>query len=1047
MPGGAANLAGMVPDDLDPDIRLFQRRLSAGYAEHPPLDSVDVTQARAIVEAVRAPLARGGPVMAVSRDIEVPVPGLPALRLRIHQPERCATLPALVYLHGGGWVYFSLDTHDRLMREYAARAGRVVIGVDYARAPEARFPVALDQTVASLRWLRANAADVGIDAARIAAAGDSVGANLALAAAMVLRDAGEGNTLQGLVLNYGAYGDDDDGESFMQFDGPGYTLTRDEMRGFWQVYVRSDADRDDPLAQPLRGRLDGLPPLPAGGGRVRRAARRQPAAGRAAVGRGRKRRTEALCRRHPQLSGGHVVRRVEPACARRQRGLAAGVGRSRAMMLVRAGAALLLGLLLALRAAAQDTPLPDLWLEDGASEATRSWVAARNAETENRLLRDPRFAAEQRRFIALGRLGHSDEYLNGGLLHRVAVDARHPLGTWQVRAITPAAQRWLGTRGWRTLLSLDDLSRREGKPWKFRPGWLNPMCDTTIGPRCVLHLSPDGGDRTVLREFDLRTRRFVEGGFRIDAPARTYAHWVDADHLLLASDFGPGTLSSAGYARQSRLWQRGTPHGEARLLFEAADDAVLYIPHAFRSTRGPFFVAEVWRQAGGAPEWWQLRTEGPAQRLTLPVDLVRYHGVMGIAADRLVLMTAQPLTQAGTTWPAGSLLAAPLPDDTGKTGTPELIFAPAADEAVDPIFHLAIADDGLWFGVMKNVSGQLFSARRSATGWVRRSHAVPAFGAVRLLSGEVAPSSVLVKTEALLSPPAVTVRSDHAATLSVAQAPAAFDARASRTEQRFATSRDGTRVPYYIVRRKDHRFDGRAAALLTAYGGFGISFLPSYLNREFQSDFVWPMLASGGIHVHVNIRGGGEFGPAWHRAAQGREHPRGIEDLIAVAEDLVRSGAAGAQRLGFVGSSNGGLLGTAAAVMRPDLFKAVVADVPITDMLRFHELFTGAVWIDEYGDPRVPEDRAVLRSYSPLHNLREGVRYPEMLLTTSSSDDRVHPGHARRFAEGLRRLDQPVLFYESADAGHEGAASLASSARLRAMKSTYLLQALGLNPR
>lgn len=710
-------------------------------------------------------------------------------------------------------------------------------------------------------------------------------------------------------------------------------------------------------------------------------------------------------------------------------------------MLLRCCLLLLLALLQALPAAAQEAA--DLWLEDGSSEATRAWVRERNAETETRLLGDKRFAAEQRRFLALGRLGHSDEYLNGGLLHRVAVDARHPLGTWQVRAVSAAARRWVGS-GWRTLLSLDDLARREGRPWKFRPGWLNPMCDTSVGPRCVLHLSPDGGDRTVLREFDLRSRRFVADGFRIDTPARTYAHWVDAEHLLLASDFGPGTLSSAGYARQSRLWRRGTPHTDAKLLFEAADDSVLYIPHAFRSSEGKVFVAEVWRQAGGAPDWWLLRTDGAAERLVLPVDLVRYHGVMGIVADRLVLMTAQPLQQGGATWPAGSLLALPLP---GRSGAPELVFAPADDEAVDPIFHLAIADDALWFGVMKNVSGQLHSAQRAAGGWERRSHPLPPFAALRLLSGEVAPSAVLVKTESLLSPPAVSVRSDHAATVSVAQAPPAFDARGFTTEQRFASSRDGTRVPYYIVRPKGHRFDGSAAALLTAYGGFGISFLPSYLNSEFQSDFAWPMLAGGGIHVHVNIRGGGEYGPAWHRAAQGRNHPRGIEDLIAVAEDLVRSGAASAHRLGFVGASNGGLLATAAAVMRPALFKAVVADVPITDMLRFHELFTGAVWIDEYGDPRVPEDRAVLQSYSPLHNLRTGVRYPEMLLTTSTSDDRVHPGHARRFAEGLRRLGQPVLFYESADAGHEGAASLASSARLRAMKSTYLLQALGLTPR
>lgn len=247
-------------DDLDPDIRLFQRRLAAGYAAHPALDSVPLAEARRIVEAVRAPLTRGGPVMAERRDLEWPLDGLPAVRLRVHRPDTTPVLPALVYLHGGGWVYFSLDTHDRLMREYAARAGRVVIGVGYAQAPEHRFPVALQQVLAVLQRLQAAPEALGADGSRIALGGDSVGANLALAAAQVLRDGGEGGLLQGLLLNYGAYSDDDESPSFRRFDGPRYTLGRDEMRSFWQCYLRDEADRRDPRAQPLRGELSRLPP-------------------------------------------------------------------------------------------------------------------------------------------------------------------------------------------------------------------------------------------------------------------------------------------------------------------------------------------------------------------------------------------------------------------------------------------------------------------------------------------------------------------------------------------------------------------------------------------------------------------------------------------------------------------------------------------------------------------------------------------------------------------------------------------------------------------
>ncbi len=249
-------------DDLDPEIRQFQQRLAAAYALHPALDSVDLATARNVTEAVRAPFARGGPAMASTQQFTLDLgAGLPPLRLRLHRPPTAAgALPALAYLHGGGWVYFSLDTHDRLMRELAARAGRVVVGIDYARAPEERFPVALEQTAAALRWLHGHAAELDIDPARLAVGGDSAGANLALSAAMQLRDGGEGALLQGLLLNYGVFSDDDTGESFTRFDGPRYTLERDEMRGFWKSYLRDERDRADPRAQPLRGRLQGLPP-------------------------------------------------------------------------------------------------------------------------------------------------------------------------------------------------------------------------------------------------------------------------------------------------------------------------------------------------------------------------------------------------------------------------------------------------------------------------------------------------------------------------------------------------------------------------------------------------------------------------------------------------------------------------------------------------------------------------------------------------------------------------------------------------------------------
>jgi len=701
---------------------------------------------------------------------------------------------------------------------------------------------------------------------------------------------------------------------------------------------------------------------------------------------------------------------------------------------------LLAALLLPLAAAAADDP--DLGLEDSAAATTRAWIAARNDESTRRLQKDPRFEAQRQGFLAQGAASQHDEYLNGGLVHRLATDAGHPLGRWQVHAASAGARAIVGP-GWRTVLDFDEIARRDGVRWKFPLWWMNPMCDTTIGPRCIVHLSADGGDRTVLREVDLRSGAFVDGGFRIDAPARHYAHWIDADTLLVAADFGPGTISEAGYARQARVWRRGTPLAEARLVFDAPADAVLYIPHNFRHAGGTLFVAEVWHRAAGAPSWWWVDPVRGATRWQPPVDLVRYRGLAGIVGERLVAMTAQPLAHPGGCWPAGSLLALPLP---GHDGAIEPIFVPGAHDAVDPVFHLAVAEDALWLGVMHDVSGRLYRATRGARGWTLQRQPLPEHAAVRLLSGEAAPSAALVKTESLLRAPETTLRGPGGITL-LGRDEAAFDARRHVVEQFFATSRDGTRVPYYLVRARGARPDGRGAALLSAYGGFGVSMLPTFLNAEFHTDFVRPVLAAGGLYVLANVRGGGEYGPAWHRAAQGRERLRGVEDLVAVAEDLVRRGWAERRRLGFVGASNGGLLAAAAATQRPDLWGAVLADVPLTDMLRFHELLTGAVWIDEYGDPRDAGDRAALAAFSPLHAVRDGIAYPPMLVTTSSSDDRVHPGHARRFAEALRQRGNPVLFHESGDSGHGGAASREAVATLRAMQTVFLLQVLGLDGR
>ncbi len=691
-------------------------------------------------------------------------------------------------------------------------------------------------------------------------------------------------------------------------------------------------------------------------------------------------------------------------------------------------------------APAASAPAPDqdfLWLEDVHAARALSWVADRNAETDRRLRTDPRFAGEVERFRHFAQAAGREEYAGGGYAHQMIRDAQHPLGTWRVMRIGHGGT----ASAWHAVLSLDELAAREGARWQFRADWLNPVCDVSLGSRCLVSISPDGGDRTVLREFDLATRRFVppaEGGFAIPVAARTVVRWVDRDTVMLSTDFGPGSLSPAGYALQARLWKRGTSLADAKPVFDAPADTVLFILHAMKGRGAPLFLAEVWLRGAPSPEYWRVRPDRAALRLALPAAVVPYRGVVGVLGQDLVAMTSAAATIAGRSVRAGSLIALRI---DGR-GTPRIVFEPDSTQAIDPIFHLAMARDRLWFVAMKDVDAHLYSAAPRGGRWRIEEHALPPHAAVQMLSGETAQDAVMTRVESLLSPPTTLLYSTVRAPQTIATSPAVVDASGYVAEQHFATSRDGTRVPYYLVRSKTFRFDGTAPAIVSAYGGFGVSWLPSYANREFKTDIGWPIVERGGVFVQANIRGGGEYGPAWHEGARRGLRQNGLDDLAAVAHDLVRLHAASPDRLAMIGGSNGGLLAAATGVQSPTLFKALIAEVPLTDMVRFTKLYTGSVWINEYGDPDDAIEGAQLRAYSPFQNVRTGVAYPEMLLVTSTADDRVHPGHARRLAEKLRSIGQPVLFHEDTEGGHEGQASPQQQAELRALETVYLLQAL-----
>jgi prolyl oligopeptidase len=391
----------------------------------------------------------------------------------------------------------------------------------------------------------------------------------------------------------------------------------------------------------------------------------------------------------------------------------------------------------------------------------------------------------------------------------------------------------------------------------------------------------------------------------------------------------------------------------------------------------------------------------------------------------------------GPDFHAGALvsldLAACLADPAAVT--PLLVYAPGPREAIEDV---AATRTRLLTTIYRNVEGGAVAYRFAEGRWIPSPLALPEHASVQLMSASDRDERAFIDVAGFLTPNTLWLAELEAGAVSpVKSLPARFDASGSIVEQFEAVSADGTAVPYFIVRPKALRFDDTAPTLLYGYGGFQVSMTPSYAGALGR---LW--LERGGVYVVANIRGGGEFGPEWHKAALKAERQRAFDDFIAVAEDLIRRRITSPRRLGIMGGSNGGLLMGAMLTQRPELFRAVVIQVPLLDMLRYHKLLAGASWMAEYGDPDKPEEAEFLRRISPYHNLRPATQYPEPFFVTSTKDDRVHPGHARKMAARMAAMGLPFLYYENVDGGHSAAANLAERARRTALEFTYLTRKL-----
>jgi prolyl oligopeptidase len=672
----------------------------------------------------------------------------------------------------------------------------------------------------------------------------------------------------------------------------------------------------------------------------------------------------------------------------------------------------------------------NLWLEEVLGERALAWVEEQNRESVAALEGDPGFKPLEARLLAIYDSDARIPYVEriGAHYYNFWKDARHERGLWRR---TTLAEYRKSEPAWETVLDLDALSRQEGESWV----WHGADCLRPTFDRCLVSLSKGGKDADVTREFDLPSRRFVEDGYQ-RPEAKGGQGWIDRDRVFVHTDFGPGSLTASGYPRVVKEWRRGTPLEQAVTVFEGRPEDMHVF--AYHDPTPGFERDAVYRGITFYTNEVFLRRGGKLVRLEKPDDAqVRFF------REFVLLHLRSDWDAGGQTYPAGALLAAELEAFLAGERKFEVLFRPGPRTSLS---SYSATRGALLLNVLDEVKGRALVLRREGGAWrAEPLPGLPELGTVSASAEDAFDSDAYWVTVDDLLTPTRLLRGELPVgpgpllpPEKLKELPAFFEAGGLRALQHQARSRDGTLIPYFVVAREDLPLDGQAPTLLYGYGGFEVPILPNY---RASAGAGW--LERGGVYVLANIRGGGEFGPTWHQAALRENRQRAYDDFIAVAEDLIAKKLTSPARLGILGGSNGGLLVGNMLVQRPELFGAVVCAVPLLDMRRYHKLLAGASWVAEYGDPDKPEDWAFLQRYSPYQLVRANTKVPPTFFFTSTRDDRVHPGHARKMvARLLEQGHAGILYFENTEGGHAGAATNKQSARLWAQAYTFLWQKL-----
>ncbi len=663
-------------------------------------------------------------------------------------------------------------------------------------------------------------------------------------------------------------------------------------------------------------------------------------------------------------------------------------------------------------------PDPYLWLEQVDSARSLAWVNAENERTLKPLLTNPHYQPFLDQALALAQANDripTPEFL-GGQVYNIWQDATHVQGIWRRTSVDDYRA---AAPHWQTVIDVDALGHAEHHTWV----WKGDTCDHPADARCLISLSEGGEDAVTTREFDLASSAFVPGGFLIPH-AKQFADWENADTILVGTDWGPGSMTESGYPFIVKRLHRGQPLAQAAEVFRGTKDDVQVLVSTFTDGQG-HRAPIVQRGLDFFRSEFRLVTGNTTGRLALPEKAE----IEGLVHNQLIVK----FNEDGGAIHAGSLAAL---DMAHPDAPPALVWAPGARQSVDEV---AVTANTIVASVLDNVRGRAMVFTQTPTGWAARTLSLPDNAAVSVVTTTSRNDLVMLQVTSFLQPNTLYLANaaTQAAPALVKSLPAKFDASREAAEQFEATSTDGTKIPYFVVHPKDMKLDGSNPTLLYAYGGFQISETPTY-NAGLGK--LW--LERGGVYVLANIRGGGEFGPAWHEAGLKTHRQRIYDDFASVGRDLIARKITSPRHLGIRGGSNGGLLMGVEFEQHPDLWNAVIIDVPLLDMLRFEQIAAGASWVGEYGTVSKPDERKFLASISPYANLRQGVHYPVPFIFTTTRDDRVGPVHARKFAAKMQEMGLPFYYHESIEGGHAAGANLHEAAEEQALEMTYLTQAL-----